>query len=204
MHVKLTVRCAAVPAEKSPNGTCVFDADCVTSSTSDHICSSTVKRKICRCANGLDSCEDLPTCMAPPTAPVQEVLSPCNTCKRCIGWVRDWQAGAGVSGTNDSLTLATRFMAQCTSNFTSNDVAKCRGIAGSVAFSFNGNLAKRAGALCARLGDCTGDAATSKCNVTDTAGLDLCTANGDAESDGLTLPTAGKGAAYNAHMSAAC
>jgi hypothetical protein len=34
--------------------------------------------------------------------------------------------------------------------------------------------------------------------------LDLCTANGDAESDGLTLPTAGKGAAYNAHMSAAC
>jgi hypothetical protein len=131
--------------------------------------------------------------MAPPTAPVQEVLSACDTCKRCIGWVRDWQAGAGsVSSTNDSLTLATRFMAQCTSNFTADDVAKCRGIAGSIAFSFNGNLAKRAGALCARLGNCTGDAATSKCNITATAGLDLCTTDGDAESGILTLPTAGR------------
>jgi hypothetical protein len=76
------------------------------------------------------------------------------------------------------MDLATSFLGRCTSNFTANDAVKCRNIAGAIAFSFSGNLAKRAGALCHHLGNCTGGAATSSCNVTANAGLDLCSKEG--------------------------
>jgi hypothetical protein len=80
---------------------------------------------------------------------------------------------------NNSLGLAsTVFMPNCLGNLTANDMLLCKNVAASIAFSYNGNLAKRAGALCSRLGQCVGDAVTAKCNVTTDQGLDLCTQEG--------------------------
>lgn len=162
----------------------MLDADCA----ANQICSSSSTQRICRCINGLDSCDDLPVCIPKPAVAAAEVpLADCPRCQRCISWVKAWAR----SDTNVSLRLATEFYSQCTTNFTANDVVKCKGVAGAIAFSYNGNLAKRAGAVCAQLGDCVGDAATSKCNVTATKGLDLCTAEGNAGGTSLDLPSAG-------------
>jgi hypothetical protein len=79
---------------------------------------------------------------------------------------------------NKSLDLASKFFKNCVGNLTANDMLLCKNVAASIAFSYNGNLAKRAGALCSRLGQCAGDAVTAKCNVTTDKGLDLCTQEG--------------------------
>lgn len=165
-------------AVKSPHGTCVLDSDCPTATP---VCGGE-PRRICRCINGGDSCEKMSVCVARPPAIVPEPpLSNCDNCKRCISWVGAWQATGTIDALitrDNSMALATAFLQRCTTNFTANDAVRCRGIAGAIAFSFNGNLAKRAGALCHHLGNCTGAAATSSCNVTADAPLDLCSKEG--------------------------
>lgn len=92
---------------------------------------------------------------------------------------------------NNSLKLARDFLANCTSTLTANDGVRCRAISGEIAFSYKGNLARRAGALCARLGNCVGEAALASCNVSGTARLDLCTQQGYVGGQSITLATGG-------------
>lgn len=175
-------------AEKSPNGTCVLDTDC----QAGNFCSGDSVRPICRCMNGLDSCDTLATCQAIPVvsaAPV-DTRTDCEKCSDCVRIVQDWATTNAVS-TNESLVIANRFVQRCTTNFTAGDVLKCKYLAGAVAFSYNGNLAKRAGAICSRLGNCSATAALATCNVTGVARLDMCTQEGYAGGSALPLPTAG-------------
>ena len=171
----------------------MLDTDCPAGS----FCSSDITRPICRCFGGLDGCDQLATCQAipaAPTAPAFDTRSDCQKCQDCIAVVKDWAAVSAVqtaASSNNSLQLASLFMPKCTGNLTTNDILKCKGISGAISMSYNGNLGKRAGALCAYLGSCAGDAATDKCNVTSTARLDLCTLGGGAGGQTLPLPTTG-------------
>lgn len=140
-------------------------------------------------------------CVAkPPPVVAEPILAPCDRCKRCLSWVSSWQtAQATAMGNNDSLSLATVFLNQCTTNFTKTsaapdgDAVRCRNIAGAIAFSFNGNLAKRAGALCYHLGDCAGEATAASCNVTSGARLDLCSVDGSVGGAAVPgIPDGGK------------
>jgi hypothetical protein len=136
------------------------------------------------------------TCAVPPPVVREQRLSDCDKCKRCLAWATVFTADPDNTVINNGLTLATAFLPVCTTNLTANDVVKCKNLAGAIAFSYNGNLAKRAGALCSRLGDCGGEAATSKCNVTEGKQLDLCTAEGWKEPTdpiALVLPDGGEG-----------
>lgn len=132
------------------------------------------------------------TCAVPPPVVHKQRLSDCDKCKRCLSWASAFTAATTTTESDNGLELATAFLPVCTTNLTANDMVKCRTLAGAIAFSYNGNLAKRAGALCFRLGDCAGEAATSKCSVTEGKQLDLCTAEGWKDATALTLPAAGE------------
>ncbi len=147
---------------------------------------------VCRCFDGLDACESLSKCQAQQvvTPPAADNRTDCQKCTDCIGVVTNLVVSNAV-GSNDSLSLASAFLPQCTGNLTANDVLLCKNIAASIAFSYNGNLAKRAGALCSRLGQCAGDAlSASKCNITANKGLDLCTQEGYQLGTALVATTA--------------
>lgn len=136
-------------------------------------------------------------CAVPPPVVQEQRLSDCDKCKRCLSWAATFTAAPATTGSDIGLALATKFLPVCTTNLTANDMVKCKTLAEAIAFSYNGNLAKRAGALCFRLGDCAGEAATSKCNVTEGKQLDLCTAEGwkdPTDPIALTLPDGGEGA----------
>lgn len=151
--------------------------------------------KICRCFNGLDSCDQLATCQpvpAAPAAPVVDTRTDCEKCRACIAVVSEKvTAAANAQQINDSVSLASTFMQQCMTNFTVGNVFLCKGISNAIATSYRGNLAKRAGALCTRLGQCSGDAATAKCNISDSARLDLCAQDGLVGGASIVVPTAG-------------
>ncbi|KAF6254423.1 hypothetical protein COO60DRAFT_1665172 [Scenedesmus sp. NREL 46B-D3] len=174
-----------------PPGACVLDSDCDSSSS----CSSDQVTTICRCMGGTDSCDSLSTCKArpappPPPAPVA-VVSPCKRCESCLKEVQGLSAAQGVAASTDAVTISGRFLAACTSSFARGDTLLCREVSSAIAFSYQGNLAKRAGALCKRLGNCTDDltAAGSTCTLaasTQLSGrLDLCTREGVAGATGV-------------------
>jgi hypothetical protein len=170
----------------------VLDSDCSTGS----LCSSDTLVRVCRCVDGLDSCDSLATCKPippPPAAPAADTRSDCQKCKDCLGAVNPWIASRAV-GVIDGFALATAFAANCTDSLTANDVFKCRGITSAIAYSLNGNLAKRAGAICMRLGNCSAEAASASCNVTATARLDLCTQEGNVGGTALYPTPAGAAA----------
>lgn len=102
----------------------------------------------------------------------------------------DW-VSTNAQPANSNLKLASDFLANCTSTLTANDVVRCRAISGAIAFSYKGNLARRAGALCSRLGDCVGEAAAASCNVSGTARLDLCTQQGYVGGQNITVTNGG-------------
>jgi hypothetical protein len=169
----------------------VLDSDCNSTST----CSSDQVSTVCRCMGGIDSCDSLSTCRVrppppPPPAPVV-VVSPCKRCENCIREVQPFSSGQGVATSTDAVDASSRFLAACTSRFTRGDTLLCRDISSAIAFSYQGNLAKRAGALCTRLGNCTEDLAAASSTCTLAAGaqlsgrLDLCTREGVVGATGV-------------------
>jgi hypothetical protein len=117
--------------------------------------------------------------------------SDCQKCQDCLAVVQERVVIPAVNS-NDSLSLASDFVTQCLKNLTTNDVLLCKKIQASIALSYHGNLAKRAGALCSRLGQCVEDAVTSKCNVTTGKGLDLCTQEGYQLGTSIALADGGE------------
>ncbi|KAF8061401.1 hypothetical protein HT031_004492 [Scenedesmus sp. PABB004] len=170
-----------------PNGTCVLDSGC----PAGQFCSSDVTVTVCRCLGGVDTCDVLSTCKAPPPPPVAApVLSPCERCQSCITRAQGFVAAS--AGSSDATALAGSFAALCAANFTADPVA-CRRASTAISYSRAGALAKRAGALCAQLGACPLElsAPTSACNMTAgaTAGrLNLCNAAGVGARAAATLP----------------
>jgi hypothetical protein len=159
------------------NSTCLLDSDC----KANEFCSSDTTVLVCRCSGGIDSCDTLPTCKPIPVAPAPApVLSSCDKCKQCITALQPFVAAA--ASTNDSQVLSAGFMQFCTTNLTASVLA-CKPVSDAIAYSLNGVLAKRAGALCSRLQQCADELLlpTTKCNITGatTSGpLNLCSAEG--------------------------
>lgn len=125
------------------------------------------------------------------TTPTVDTRTDCKKCQDCLAVVKDLVVTPAL-GYNNSLYLASTFVQNCVGNLTANDVLLCKNVAASIAFSYNGNLAKRAGALCSRLGQCVGDAVTAKCNVTTGLGLDLCTQEGYVSGTAIAVANAGE------------
>jgi hypothetical protein len=83
-------------------------------------------------------------------------------------------------------------MQYCTTNMTSSVLA-CKPVADAITYSLNGVLAKRAGALCSRLQQCTDDLLlpTARCNLTGSSAsgaLNLCSTQGVGVSAPVTPP----------------
>jgi hypothetical protein len=97
-----------------------------------------------------------------------------------------------MATSTNAIDISSRFLAACTSRFTKGDTLLCREISSAIAFSYQGNLGKRAGALCSRLGNCTDDLLTagSTCTLvasTQLSGrLDLCTREGVTGATGVS------------------
>lgn len=139
------------------NNTCVLDSDC----SSSMICGSSSKLQICRCMNGIDSCDALSTCQIPAVIAPVVYKTPCQKCSECLNMVAAYVADTAT----DPAVLAARFITNCTKNYTDDDELMCKQTSDAV--MYNIRLAKRAGALCSRLGACSSDlAADSSCNMT--------------------------------------
>jgi hypothetical protein len=99
---------------------------------------------------------------------------------------------------DDAFVVAGRVFSECSKNYT--DTA-CSSLRAAITYSSKGGLGKRAGAVCARLGECAtsllpGGTAEATCRnltaktvsnaeVTLTSGLDLCTMEGIAGGTGV-------------------
>ena len=185
------------PAGAAAATTCILDTDC----GSDQFCSSDVTVSVCRCMGGTDGCDDLSTCQAkptpPPPAPPPVVLSPCEACRQCITGIQSFVAPLRFS--SDAAAQSAAFVSRCTSSFMPGDILGCRAIGQSIAYSLDGNLAKRAGALCSRLGNCTAllqSSNPSSCSMS-LPGLaigtvSLCTAQGITTGTMITPAASGE------------
>lgn len=166
------------------------------------MCNSDITLTVCKCINGADSCDDFSTCQpkavpaAAPAAPAV-VLSPCEACTQCIKGLQGFVSDQGSS--RDGGVQATAFLSKCVSTFKPGDPLGCRNISTAISYSLDGNLAKRAGALCAKLGNCSADvleggAARSSCSITipgvSIGRPDLCAAEG-VTGGSMRLPVAG-------------
>ncbi|KAF6251912.1 hypothetical protein COO60DRAFT_1674268 [Scenedesmus sp. NREL 46B-D3] len=159
------------------NNTCLLDSNC----KSNEFCSSDATVLVCRCSGAIDSCDTLPTCRPIPAAPTPPpVLSSCDRCKQCITAMQPFVTATST----DAQALASSFMQFCTTNMTSSVLA-CKPVSDAIAYSKDGILAKRAGAVCSRLQQCTDDLLlpTARCNLTGATAsgpLNLCSTQGVA------------------------
>lgn len=155
--LKVPTTCPVLPATFAAGApsaiTCILDSDC----SANQLCSSDVTITVCRCMGGVDGCDDFSTCQAkptpPPPPPPPEVLTPCESCRRCIVAMQSFVAPLRTS--TDASAQSAAFVSMCLSTFMPGNILDCRAIGESIAYSLDGNLAKRAGALCARMGNCT-------------------------------------------------
>lgn len=146
--------------------TCILDSDC----TANQFCSSDTTVSVCRCMGGMDGCDEFSTCQAKPAPPSPlpppEVLSPCEACRRCINAMQSFVAPLRTS--SDASAQSAAFVSRCSNSFMPGNILECRAIGDDIAYSLDGNVAKRAGALCARLGNCTAllqSANPSSCSI---------------------------------------
>jgi hypothetical protein len=180
--------------------TCVLDLDC----SSEQLCSSDTTVSVCICIGGLDGCDAFSTCQpkpAPPApAPAPVVLSPCESCRQCVATMQSFVGPLRFSV--DTATNAPSFVSKCVSTYIPGDVINCRAIGDAISYSLDGNLAKRAGALCARMGNCTAllQGSISSCSL-DLPGLplgllDLCTVEGINTGSMITPAASGAASSY--------
>lgn len=173
LHVcwpKLTSCLSACTTVDDPAGvpsasTCILDYEC----TPDQFCSSDVTASVCRCLGGVDGCDQFSTCQAkpapPPPRPPPEVLTPCESCRRCVTAMQAFVAPLRTS--TDASAQSAAFVSACMSSFMPGDLLGCRAIGDSITYSLDGNLAKRPGALYARLGNCSALLqSNSPCSIT--------------------------------------
>jgi hypothetical protein len=144
----------------APAGRCLADADC----SVDMQCNTSNTTRVLRCAAGLDTATSYGLCVAKPPPPL--VVTPCERCSSCITAIKGVVDAANASASQPAATLAADFYAWCSAQ-NAYALTSCRAVQTSISSSFNGNLARRAGALCMRLGECASSvAADSACKIT--------------------------------------
>jgi hypothetical protein len=133
------------PAVTPPAGRCRLDADCGSSTLQ---CDTTQTLAYYTCANGLSTEHLFGACVA---KPVRAEGTPQQLCNACLSTVRPFVDRA-VNTTLAANTLATEFQTLCVAN--NYSMVTCSSVA-AVIRADQPNLAKRAGALCMRMGQCS-------------------------------------------------
>lgn len=156
--------------------------------------------QVLRCTGGLDSSSTYGRCVAKP-APAP-VLSPCDRCSACLTGARSLVSATAVATNATAAGVAESFYSWCSAR--GYALASCRMVQSAVAASLKGNLGRRAGALCNRLGECAASiAADTTCqpavaavgaNGTVVRGsLDTCTVEGVSGGSQVTGTASGSG-----------
>lgn len=132
---------------------CLVDADCAAGQQCDAKTTSN-QLNYYTCSSGLDTKTTYGRCIAIPTRPQATPQQMCNTCMRTVRTFVDTVFNdTTLSGTAGATTLASRFNTMCTEN--NYTLAACGRVQAAIAASVDGNLARRTGALCIRLGECS-------------------------------------------------
>lgn len=119
--------------------------------------------KVNKCVGGIDLVTDYGACVAKP--PPRTEVPPCTRCGDCINAVRASVEAAALNSSAQSAALEDAFYAACSK--AQYALAACRNVSVMIAASPSGNLARRAGALCARLGECSAALSTdASCAIT--------------------------------------
>lgn len=146
-----------------PAGACLKDADC---GDANQQCDLSSRIAVWKCSGGLDTATPYGKCVAKPPPPPQ--VTPCERCGMCIGAIRQSAEAAALNSTIEPANLGQRFYASCSSS--NYSLTACREVQAAIASSYAGNLARRAGALCARLGECASSLSTdATCTLSTTA-----------------------------------
>lgn len=117
-------------------------------------CDTTNTTQVLRCSGGLDTSFTYGRCIPKPPPP--PVVAPCQRCSHCLSAARLLVSTTFNASTATPTKLSTDFYNWCSGR--GYALASCRAVQTAITSSMNGNLARRAGALCQRLEDCPADA----------------------------------------------
>ena len=133
-----------------PLGRCFLSEDC---RSADLMCSmSGATETACTCADGVDDCRDVGRC----------VPTPCKGCSNCLA---EWRLFAGANlNRMDPVMVAEAFKTACDAS--GRSPAACSAVKEAIAASPNGNLGKRAAAICGKLKECEATALDASCMLT--------------------------------------
>lgn len=143
-----------------PDGACLTDAECSTDMQCDK---SNTTNKVNKCFGGMDTITQYGACVAKP--PSRANLPACTRCSQCITALRPSAEAAALNLTATRTYLGAAFYAACSG--AQYSLTACRDVQALVESSVAGNLARRVGALCVRLGECSSALSTdSSCTLT--------------------------------------
>ena len=169
------------------SGACLKDSDCPVGKE----CKLSPPVEVCKCIGGMDACNKLGTCQTPPPPPPPSPPppTPCQQCQSCITIMQPVVKAASAS--NNPFVVAGGIYTECVKNYTE---MTCSSLKAAVSYSSKGGLGKRAGAICAKIGECadsllSGGSAEAGCRnltaasmnnqaVTLSSNLDMCTVEG--------------------------
>jgi hypothetical protein len=157
------------PADSQiPEGFCQVSADC---ESPNLFCDTSSSSPFCSCAGGVDTCKPISPCK--PT--------PCSVCNSCIQSLVSKFLPMNLYESRQ--TLAANFNDACPALLGAS-VEQCQNVAEMILYSLHhGNLGRRAGLLCQKLGICGTDSLQTSCELvinkpstgTNVTGyLDLC------------------------------
>jgi hypothetical protein len=129
-----------------PPGTCRANADCAIPGT---VCNMSGARAVCACVGGEDVCVNIGACRQ----------TPCARCAGCVAAMQAFVHAPSTEALMDAGTLASAFYAACLAS-RQWTASLCFAARTAVEGSHNGNLGRRAAAVCAALGDCNVDSSS--------------------------------------------
>ena len=168
---------------KLPGGSCQITADC---GSTDLICDTSSSTPFCTCQGGVDRCKPISICK--PT--------PCSLCDSCIQSLVTKFLPANLYEGREA--VAANFNAVCPTLLGAS-TEQCSVVSNKILYNLpRGNIGRRAGLLCAKLGVCTSSMMTACKLVVNkpstgtnlTGYLDLCTVegvSGGSRLDGISI-----------------
>jgi hypothetical protein len=141
------------------------------------------------CQGGLDTEVKRSTCIAKPP-PVDATIPPCTRCGLCLNNIRASVEIAALNTTIAPAELASNFYTACSA--ANYSLTACASVQAAITSSYKGNLARRAGALCLRLGECSSSLTTDATCVLSSA------ATGAIVNDAVAAPEAVNNSTANA------
>jgi hypothetical protein len=131
-----------------PTGRCLGDADCAAGQQ----CNLRNQTTYYTCTGGIDMAVSYGLCITKPAAPQGTPVQICGACLAAVRPLVDKAVNSTPASPSEALARVAEFYTMC--NTQGYPLAACDKVVAAAQTSFNGNLAKRAGALCIRLGQC--------------------------------------------------